>query len=249
MKKKDKSDPTTCDVKELLDNATTLFNDYQTKSSVNSEQQELLALEVDLDKTKTTLSTAQSNYEGANKTYVIAKHGQGYYDRMQSEEAKERRKKELEANIEVFIQSLNSSNMEIESLKMEIDNLNLIKKLFENNKVNDNLEDLFGFTLSPGILKGELGQEPFETLETINRKVYYEYNKNKFTNTLKRILYILYYFLSILAIIYLFTNNFKNIDRKKKIIITILLFLYPFLKFFVIIIYDILKIIFRFLGF
>lgn len=242
--------PTTCDVQDLLDSSSALFSEFQKNSNCDEDCQkkkEVASLTKNLNDAKNNLNNADSNYEAANKSLIVAKHGRGYYNNLTNEQEKEKRKRELETNISSFIHAVNSTNIEINSLKTQIDNFNLIKKLFENNRINDTLNDIFGFSVTPNVLKGEV-QEGFENqdLETLNRKIYYEYKKNNFGKTVNRILYILYYILVIATTIYLFTYNFK-IEKNKKIMITIFLFLYPFMKFFIIIIYDIFKIIFRFI--
>jgi hypothetical protein len=116
------------------------------------------------------------------------------------------------------------------------------------------LSDIFGIEVPASALKSDF-QENFENLEdfenkldmdTLNRKIWYEFNKNARNEQINKILYIVYYVILLAMSIYLFTREFTTIDKNKKIVLCVLFFLYPYLKFLLLGIYNVFIIVYRF---
>ena len=228
------------DIDGLLSKAGSLFTAVTTDEPCDEACQEKKLLEeisTNLDNAKDEYSNAELKYNAAKKEYIIGHNGPSYYKNMESGENKKNLEKEIQENVDYFLVAMNATEKEINLLKNEIDNLNLIKQLSSNN-VNVSLMDIFGFDIAPSALEG------FEPdLNTLNRKIYYETNKNERGNLLHKILLIVYYLFVLAAIVSLY---YSSISIYKKVIYGTVFVFYPFLIGVLTFIYNIFKIIFNF---
>lgn len=229
------------DIDGLLSKAGSLFTTVTTDEPCDEACQEKKLLEeisTNLDNAKDEYSNAELKYNAAKKEYIVGHNGPSYYKNMESEENKKNLEKEIQENVDYFLVAMNATEKEINLLKNEIDNLNLIKQISSNN-VNVSLMDIFGFDIAPSALRE--GFEP--DLNTLNRKIYYETNKNDRGNLLHKILLIVYYLFALTAIVSLY---YSSISIYKKVIYGTVFIFYPFLIVVLRFIYNIFKIIFNF---
>ena len=230
------------DIDNLLSKANSLFTAVTTEQPCDEACQErklMEAISTNLDNAKDDYTNAEAKYNAAKKEYIVGRNGPSYYSNMDSEEKKKKLEKDIQDNVDYFLIALNSSEKEINSLKNEIDNLDLIKEMSYNN-VNVSLRDIFGFDISPSALRE--GFEP--NLNTLNREIYYETNKSEKGHLLNKILYIIYYLLFLVVVVSLY---YSKLTIYKKIIVGVLFLFYPFFMVLVKFIYTILKIIFNFI--
>jgi hypothetical protein len=230
------------DVNDLLDKASSLFSEVQSMPCDETCQEQKLMEEIatNLDNAKDNYTTAESKYNAARKEYIIGHSGPSYYKKVESDQNRKNLEALVQENIDYFLVAMNATEKEINLLKTEIDNLNLMKKLVSNN-TNVALMDVFGFDVSPTVLNSIEGFEP--DLNTLNRQIYYESNKNERTSVLNRILYIIYYILFLVSVFMIYKHEMKLLN---KILIECVFFFYPFLTFFFKILYNIFIIIIRF---
>jgi len=198
------------DISNLLSKADSLFTSVITEQPCDEacQERELMdKIATNLDNAKDDYTNAESKYNAAKKEYIVGHNGPSYYKNMESEEKKKKLEREIQENIDYFLVTMNASEKEVISLKNEIDNLNLIKKMSLNN-INVSLRDIFGFDIAPSALK-EGFETQTENLATLNRKIYYETNKNKQGNLINKILYIIYYLIFIVIIGLIYYNKIK----------------------------------------
>lgn len=230
------------DIDNLLSKADSLFTAVTTEQPCDEACQErklMEAIATNLDNAKDDYTNAESKYNAAKKEYIVGRNGPSYYNNMNSEEKKKKLEKDIQDNVDYFLIALNSSEKEINSLKNEIDNLDLIKEMSYNN-VNVSLRDIFGFDIAPSALKE--GFEP--NLNTLNRQIYYETNKNEKGHWINKILYIIYYLLFLVVVVSLY---YSKLNIYQKIIAGVIFLFYPFFMVVVKFIYSIFKIIFNFI--
>lgn len=241
------------DMDNLLSKADSLFTAVTTEQPCDDDCQERKLMEeisTNLDNAKDEYANAESKYKAAKKEYIVGRNGPSYYKNLETEENKKNLEKEVQENVDYFLVAMNATEKEINSLKNEIDNLNLIKQISSNN-VNVSLRDIFGFDISPSALREGFEnqpnkyppQNPIQDLNTLNRKIYYETNKKERSNLLHKILYIVYYILALIAIVSLY---YSNVNIYKKVIYGVIFIFYPFLMIFLKFFYNIFKIIFNF---
>lgn len=235
------------DITKLLDKAKSLFSDIQDSpyNEESTERQLMEEIATNLDNAKDDYTNSEAKYNAAKKEYIIGHSGPAYYKNMETEEKRKKLERLVQENVDYFLIAMNATEKEINSLKNQINHLNLIKQLFKDN-TNIALKDIFGIDISPNALNN-LHVEGFETqtedLNTINRKIYYENHKNERGYLLNTILYIIYYILFLVTVYYLYKNK-MNIYTK--ILIGVFFLLYPYILFFLRILYGIFKIIFQF---
>jgi hypothetical protein len=249
--------PSAEDIDAMLGKVNTLVANVQEVTSCDEECQNQRAFEVlktKLEDAKATREHADENYNNANRAVIINQFGVTHYNNLEEKKKQENLEKKIQANIDYFLIALNSTKVEVKSLEKEMDSLNLIKKMYENNNVTNTLSDIFGIEVPASALKSDF-QENFENLEdfenkldidTLNRKIMYEFNKNARNEQINKILYIVYYVILLAMAIFLFTREFTNIDKNKKIVLCVLFFLYPYMKIFLLGIYNIFIIVYRF---
>jgi hypothetical protein len=249
--------PSAEDIDAMLGKVNTLVANVQEATSCDEECQNQRAFEVlktKLEDAKANQEHADENYNNANRAVIINQFGVTHYNNLEEKKKQENIEKKIQANIDYFLIALNSTKVEVKSLEKEMDSLNLIKKMYENNNVTNTLSDIFGIEVPASALKSDF-QENFENLEdfenkldmdTLNRKIWYEFNKNARNEQINKILYIVYYVILLAMSIYLFTREFTTIDKNKKIVLCVLFFLYPYLKFLLLGIYNVFIIVYRF---
>lgn len=246
--------PSPEDIKSMLSQANTLFNNIAEKTACDEECQNERAIDLlktKLDDAKANRDGADEMYNNAERDYMIGHSGIDYYRNVEEKKNQEKLQKEIQANIDYFLIGLNSANLQVETLKKEMDYLDLVKDLLNRNTTTDTLSDIFGIEVSAASLQKDF-IENFENIElekldseTVNRKIKYEYEKNKNIEFITNILFYVYCIVSLGIIIYLYTRE-TSLTKYTKIYICIFLLLYPFLKY-LIFIYDLVMIIVRFI--
>jgi len=247
--------PSAADIKSMLDQANSLFANIQEQSSCDEECQNQRALDLlktKLEDARAVRDNADEHYDNANREYIIGNSGTAYYTALEAKKKQEDLEKKAQANIDYFLIALNSTKTEAGSLEKELKYLELIKTMYENNNVTGTLNDVFGIEVPASLLRNDF-TEGFETisdkkldLETLNRKIMYEYTTNSHNENINKILYVIYYILLVCIGLFLFTREFKNIDRNKKIGICVLFLLYPYIKIVFSWLYNIYMVIYRF---
>jgi hypothetical protein len=227
-------------VNSLIAKATDLYNKVQNSRSTTDTDM-LDDLETKLADAKNNYATAGASLNAAKANYTINRYGRAYYYELQQEESARQLKINVEDNIEYFLLALNSSEKELDLLDSNINQLSLIKKIFSTTP--DSLNDIFGFDISPFDFK-QFNMEGFET-SVLNRKIYYESERINNIDMINKILFFVYYILSIVSLGVLYNSTIKG-----KILVGLFFIIYPFLNIFVFIFvffYNIFKIIYNFI--
>jgi hypothetical protein len=215
--------------KDEIDAMIGKVNDMLTKATetqgcdADCQQQRILdSLKTNFEESTNDYTTCESRYNAAEKDYIVAKYGITYYNEQQDNEKRKLREDETQKQIDVFLKKVTETNSNFDTLKNDVNHLNLIQDLYKNTGVNKTLYDVFGISISPFDLEG------FRTLETINQEIKFLYEKNQTGKRINRFLYIIYYILCVLLIIYLFFK--KKYSNEINIGIGIVLLILPLLS-------------------
>jgi len=215
--------PSESEINEMISKVDGLLSkatDTQTCDAECQQTRILDSLKTELDDSKDNYTTCESRHKSAEKSYIIQKYGINYYNNQQNTERKKNEEEKTQKMIDLFLKKLTETNSNFDTLKNDVDHLNLIQDLYKNTGVSKTLYDVFGISISPF--------EGFRTLSTINQEIKFSYNKNQIGKSINKVLYVIYYILCMVLLLYLFLKG-KH-DTQTLVIIAISILLLPLIN-------------------
>lgn len=200
-----------------LDGLITKVTETQSCDADCQETQILDGLKTKLDDSTNNYTTCEASRDSAEKAYTIQKYGINYYNEQRDIENNKLSNDEKQSLIDLFLKKLTETNSNFDTLKNDVNHLNLIEDLYKNTGVNKTLYDVFGIDISP------FEHEGFRTIETLNQEIKFAFTKNQTGKTINKYLYIFYYIISAMIIIYLFFKGKYDMEINIGIAIAILL--------------------------
>ena len=198
--------PSESEINSMIGKVDDLLAKVTNTQSCDSECQQtriLDSLKTELDDSQDNYTTCESRHKTAEKSYIIQKYGINYYNNQQNTERKKAEDEKTQKMIDLFLKKLTETNSNFDTLKNDVDHLNLIQDLYKNTGVSKTLYDVFGISISPF--------EGFQTLSTINQEIKFSYNRNQTGKSINKFLYIAYYILCVSLLIYFFLKG-KNTE-------------------------------------